>query len=57
VGSWFLDKVLPGLIDAIPFVLVVGFGLQRHKKVLDQANDKANDKQTAELVRKLGDRE
>jgi hypothetical protein len=67
VGSWFVDKVLPGLIDAVPFVLIVGFGMRFHlrgiRKHVEQANEKQTeqieaktDQQTRQIVQKLGGR-
>lgn len=52
VGVWFADRCLPGLIDSIPFILVVGFGMQWHRKTTRQAIADGNRKQTARLERK-----
>lgn len=53
MGAWWLDRVLPGLIDAIPFILVVGFGFQWHRRTLARTVSQLTDDQTAEIVRKL----
>lgn len=56
--SWFVDKVLPGLLTDIPFIAIVGFGWHWHRKTIkatvDASNKQANESQTHELVNKLG---
>lgn len=55
--GWFVDRVLPGLIDSVPFILICGFGWHWHKRVMkdtmDASNQRANNQQTHELVTKL----
>lgn len=64
-GVWFADRCLPGLIDSIPFILVVGFGMQWHRTTTKAAIAEGNrrqtvrleektDEQTQQLVQKLG---
>lgn len=53
VGVWFADRCLPGLIDSIPFIIIVGFGMQWHRSTTTRLIAEGNRKQTARLEEHL----
>lgn len=53
MAAWWIDRVLPGLIDSLPFVLIVGLGLQFHLRAAKKHVDQVTQEQTQKIVEEL----